>query len=147
MKTSDRTGKCSDRIGLECAVAGIARKRWPSKTVDNVKAEWGLTDGEARGVVHNQASRTTINKLIHSRRGGARLGVEIVAAMVGVTPRQLIELELEGIELDALETAARAAELQSLERDLRGRLARSLGRRLSGERRTLPLFDAGRTLP
>lgn len=94
VKISNENCRKSDiDFGLENALAAHVRRRWPTNTLDNIAREWGLTVGEARGVLYAQASRPTLNKIIRHRRGGWKLWVELIGAVTGVSFDQFLEQE------------------------------------------------------
>lgn len=77
------------------AWAKYVRNRWRTNTVCEVQREWGLTDGEARGVVYAQASQPTIDKIKRSRRGGPLLALQVEALFWGETLEGLLTRALE----------------------------------------------------
>lgn len=82
-------------------------------------AEFGLTEGAAKGCIYTQISQATIDKLLEHPRGGFALGLEILAIKTGIT------LE-EHIEHQAKEAANARAEWEAKERHiarLRSRLS------------------------
>lgn len=89
VKNSEERGRFTESrphdYGMENALAKILRRRWPMNTVENTQAEYDLTEGEARGAVYATASRTTLNKILKSRRGGLGLWLEIIAEVTGET--------------------------------------------------------------
>lgn len=89
---SNEFSRISD-FGLENALAAHVRRRWPNNTLDHIAREWGLTTGEARGVLYAQASRPTLNKIIKHRRGGWPLWIELVGSVTGTTFDQFLERE------------------------------------------------------
>lgn len=66
-------------FGLENALAGYVRRRWPEKTIGHVQREWDLSESEAAKVVYGHASKNTLNRLLHHKRGGFALFVELIA--------------------------------------------------------------------
>lgn len=82
-----------EEFGVKNALARIVRRRWPRLTIDCVRAEWALTEAEARGVVYAQASQRTIDKIIKSRNGGWRLVLELTEAVLGLSLGDFIEGE------------------------------------------------------
>jgi hypothetical protein len=92
LKISDDFCRNPD-FGIEQALARHVRNRWPSNTLDHIGREWGLSTGEARGVLYAQASRRTLNKIIRHRRGGWKLWIELIGAVTGVSFDQFLETE------------------------------------------------------
>jgi len=82
-------------FGLENALAGYVRRRWPEKTIGYVQREWGLSESEAAKVVYAQASKATLNKLLHHKRGGFGLFVELLADATSTTIEQYIRTQAE----------------------------------------------------
>lgn len=82
-------------FGLENALAGYVRRRWPDKTIPHVQHEYGFTESEAAKVVYGHASKNTLNKLLHHKRGGIGLFVELVADVCGTTLEQHIKSQAE----------------------------------------------------
>lgn len=64
--------------GLENALAKYVRNRWMDKTVAYVAHEWTLSEAEAKNVVYANASKNTLNKILHHKRGGPKLFVQLV---------------------------------------------------------------------
>ena len=114
---SDERCRSSD-FGLEQALASYVRRRWPSNTLENVSAEWDLTPGEARGVVYEQASRTTLNKVLRHRRGRFRLGIELLEAITGEQLESFIETQAAQAARERAEWEARERRLQRMREDL-----------------------------
>ncbi|MCU9611742.1 hypothetical protein OEK97_27940, partial [Escherichia coli] len=67
--------------GFENVLASYVRRRCMS--IKDIQNEWGLTDGEARGVMYAQASRATLRKIIKSKRGGWSLGLVLLTGVIG----------------------------------------------------------------
>lgn len=88
-------GKRENDFGLENALAGYARRRWPDKTIAHVAHEWGLSEHEASKVVYANASKNTLRKLLHHKRGGFGLFVELLADACGTTLEQHITAQAE----------------------------------------------------
>lgn len=65
-------------FGLENALAAHVRRRWPDKPIVHVQHEWGLTESEAAKVVYAHASKNTLNKLLHHKRGGFSLFIQLL---------------------------------------------------------------------
>lgn len=82
-------------FGLENALAGYVRRRWPDKTIPHVQHEYGFTESEAAKVVYGHASKNTLNKLLHHKRGGIGLFIELAADVCGTTLEQHIKTQAE----------------------------------------------------
>lgn len=82
-------------FGLENALAGYCRRRWQDKLIPNVQHEWGLSESEASKVVYAQASKNTLNKILHHKRGGPLLFVELVCDVAGTSLEHIIETKAE----------------------------------------------------
>lgn len=67
--------------GFENVLASHVRRKGMS--IKAIQTEWGLTDGEARGVMYAQASRATLRKIIKSKRGGWPLGLVLLTGVIG----------------------------------------------------------------
>lgn len=67
-----------DDFGLENALAKYVRRRWPDKTIAYVQHEWTLSESEAAKVVYANASKNTLKKLLHHRRGGFGLFLHLL---------------------------------------------------------------------
>lgn len=80
-------------LGVKNALARIVRNRWPRLTIECARAEWDLTDAEARGVVYAHASQRTVDKIIKHRNGGWRLVLEITEHVLGVSLAEFIHTE------------------------------------------------------
>jgi hypothetical protein len=68
---------------LSAALAAYVSRRWPTGRRDAVAAEWRLTAQEARSVVEGAASKATIAKVFEKNRGGWRVALPVMAAVVG----------------------------------------------------------------
>ena len=79
--------------GLSEALASVVRRRWPTQTIERTRAEFDLTEGEARGAVYRQASIRTINKIIRHPRGGVGLGLTLVEMVAGQRLEAFIRIE------------------------------------------------------
>jgi hypothetical protein len=82
-------------FGLENALAGYVRRRWPDKTIAHVAHEWDLSESEAAKVVYAGASKNLLKKLLHHRRGGAALFIELVLDACGTTLERHIHEQAE----------------------------------------------------
>jgi len=67
--------------GFENVLASYVRRRGMS--IKAIQNEWNLTDGEARGVMYAQASRSTLRKIIKSKNGGWSLGLMLLHGVIG----------------------------------------------------------------
>ncbi|HWE98860.1 MAG TPA: hypothetical protein VG248_03600 [Caulobacteraceae bacterium] len=81
-------------------LARYVRRRFPTKTIPEVMALWELTEGQAKGVVYAQASRTVVDKIKRHRRGGWRVMLEVDAAVIGSTVEDWLETEHQRIAHD-----------------------------------------------
>lgn len=130
-------------FGLESALAAIVRRRWPHGTIENVAAEWDLTEGRSRGVVYGQASLTTVNQIIRHRRGGWRIGLELLQHMLGERLEAFLKSETERLCRDAQERLEEARRLEAAERTLSDRALDDLGVGLGRMRRHMAVRPAG----
>ena len=68
--------------GFEHVLASYVRRKGMS--IKAIQNEWGLTDGEARGVMYATASRSTLRKIIkHPACGGWSLGLMLLHGVIG----------------------------------------------------------------
>jgi hypothetical protein len=109
--------------GLENALAKYVRNRWPEKTPAYVQSYFGLSESEALKVVYAQASKNTLKKLLHHKRGGFGLFVELLCEATGTTLDQYIEKKAEEARREAAQWEAEERRLASL--------AQALGERRS----------------
>lgn len=72
--SSKSVGDSSFPLSTKNAWAKYVRNRWPANTLCAIQAEWGLTEGEARGVLYAQASQPTIDKILDREEAKAALG-------------------------------------------------------------------------
>lgn len=110
-------------FGIENALAKIARRRWPTNSLDHIASEWGLTTGEARGVLYASASRSTLNKIMKHRRGGLGLWLEVVAEVTGERLDTYITRQAEEARRERAAAEDRERHLSSLEARWRSRVA------------------------
>lgn len=122
-------------FGLENALAEYVRRRWPDKAVVHVQHEWGLSESEATKAVYGQASKNTLNKLLHHKRGGFSLFIELLAEATSTTIEQYVHRMAEEArnertrwEAEERRQAALAARLSGLG-GRPGRSAEPVGRR------------------
>lgn len=99
-------------FGLENALAGYVRRLWPDKTVVHVAHEWGLSESEAAKVVYANASKNTLNKLLHHKRGGFGLFIRLLE---DVTATKLENYIKQRAEEARREEAKRGAEARTWE--------------------------------
>ena len=128
-------------FGLENALAGYVRRRWPDKTIAYVQHEWGLTESEASKAVYAQASKNTLNKLLHHKRGGLALFIELAADVCGTTLERHIKTQAERAaherrtwEAEERRQSALAALVSGDRSDLGGGSEPSWGRRATDAR-------------
>lgn len=124
---------CEPAFGLENALARIVRRRWPVATIDNVAAEWGLTEGRARGVVYAQGSLKTINSILRHKRGGWSIALEMLASVTGEGIDQFLQSEIRGLERDAVSKRERALKLVTLECAFKYRVVGSVVSRVDAQ--------------
>lgn len=114
----DKTRRISDYrpadYGLANALARKVRREFPSKTVEETAAAYGLTVNEARGVVFATASRRALDKAL--KTGGWSLGIELLADVIGQPLEQYIADQAERARRERITWEAR-------ERDHAARLA------------------------
>jgi hypothetical protein len=121
LKSSDDFCRSSE-FGMENALAAICRRRWPSNPIDHIAREWGLTEGQARGVLYAQASRTTLNAVLRHRRGGLRLWLDIIAEVTGEKLEQYIINQAEEARREQAKYEAEVRRLDAMQARLSGRL-------------------------
>lgn len=100
--------KRENDFGLENALAGYVRRRWPEKAIPHVQHEWGLSEHEAAKVVYAQASKNTLRKLLHHKRGGFALFVELIADATSTSLEQHIRTQAEKAAHEEREAQAEA---------------------------------------
>lgn len=110
-------------FGIENALAGYVRRRWPDRPIQHVAHEFGLTESEASKVVYGHASKATLNKLLHHKRGGMGLFLDLIADVCGESVTDYLETQAERIAHEAEAQRRTAARLRSLA----GRLSSGLG--------------------
>ena len=104
--------------GTKHALARLVRRRWEHKPIDACMAEWGLTEGEARGLVYGLASQRTIDKIKQHPRGGWRIILEADALVTGCSVLDFIQSETARIENDRRRADAELARLGQMARAL-----------------------------
>ena len=115
-------------FGLENALAGYVRRRWPDKTVGHVQHEFDLSESQALKVVYANASKNTLREILHHKRGGFQLFLSLISDVTGVTLEAYIEQQ-------AAEARRERAEWQSREQHLANISARLSEPRSVGGRR------------
>ena len=91
MQFSDKSfTESAERVDTKTAWAKYVRNRWPQNVVCEVQREWGLSDGEARGLVYATVSQRTIDKIRSHGRGGLLILLEVEALAWGLNADQLI---------------------------------------------------------
>jgi hypothetical protein len=122
-----RTSSKSVGFSTKNAWARWARQRYPNNGVKGLMAEFGLTEGEAKGLIYAQASQPTIDKLLDHPRGGFGLGLEILAIRTGISLEQYIEDQARGAADERRRAEDRERYLESLEARWRARTAQQPG--------------------
>lgn len=126
------------RLSTKNAWALYARRRWPVNGVKCAMAEWGLTEGEAKGLFAAQISQPTIDKIIDHPRGGFGLGLLILEIRTQTALRSWVHSERERLAHESEQHAAAADALAAMARDLPARLglgAAGASRMAGGRRR------------
>ncbi len=119
--SSENVARSSLRLSTKNAWAKWARNLYPNNGVKALQAYWGLTEGEAKGVVYAQASQTTIDKLLDHPRGGFGLGLEILAIRTATKLEQYIETQANEARRERNRWDAEEQRLAVLEASLRAR--------------------------
>lgn len=113
--------KRKNYFGLENALAGYVRRRWPDKPITHVQHEWDLSESEAAKVVYANASKNTLNKLLHHKRGGFSLFIELLCDVTSTSLEQHIHSQAE------------RASHERQQREAEERRWAALARRVSGD--------------
>jgi len=106
--------KRENDFGIENALAGYCRRQWPDKPIPHIQQVWGLTESEASNVLYGHASKRTLNKILHHKRGGPFLFCELVADVAGTTVADIITTQAERIAYEAERQRETASRLKSL---------------------------------
>jgi hypothetical protein len=106
--------KRENDFGLENALAGYARRRWPEKTIGYVQHEWGLSESEASKVVYANASKNTLKKLLHHKRGGFGLFLELLCDATNTKLGEYIEKQAEEASRERIQWEAEERRLAAL---------------------------------
>lgn len=83
------------RLSTKNAWALYARRRWPQNGVKLAMAEWGLTEGEAKGLLAAQVSQPTIDKIYDHPRGGMGLALLITEIRFQTGLREWVQSQRE----------------------------------------------------
>lgn len=101
-KIPEKAARMSQREALKA----IVQKLWPTHTRSHVSREFDLNDHEARTICEGKASVTTIEKVLHHRRGEFAIGVRMLELTIGkdmasaIAAQRQAELEAERIKED-----------------------------------------------
>lgn len=87
--------KRENDFGLENALAAWVCRRWADKTIAHVAHHFDLSESEASKVVYGNASKNTLKKLLHHKRGGFGLFVELLADACNTSLEQHINTQAE----------------------------------------------------
>lgn len=68
-------------FGFENVLASYVRRQ--EMSLKDIQRRWNLTDGEARGVMYAQASRSTVRKILKAKNGGWELGLMLLSGVIG----------------------------------------------------------------
>jgi hypothetical protein len=104
--------------GLENALAKYVRNRWPDKTPVHVQSHFGLSESEALKVVYASASKNTLKKLLHHKRGGFALFLELLCEATGTSLDAYIEKQAEEARREAAQWNAEERRLSTLAQTL-----------------------------
>jgi hypothetical protein len=108
--------------GIRNALAKKVRREYPGKPIDSLRAEYGLSEGEARNVVYGNASLRSIEKIM--KAGGLGLAIELWADALSDSLEDYLKREAE----EAAHAETRAASIRrAAEARLRLVEGRSLG--------------------
>ena len=107
-------------FGLENALAGYCRRRWPHKTIPCVQHEYDLSESEAAKAVYANASRNTLRKLLHHRSGGFPLFVALLADATGTTLENYIQQQADEAANERRVWEAEEKRLESMRARLSG---------------------------
>lgn len=130
MEISEQSfGLSAAKLTTKNAWAQYVRRRWPANCIKHVMAEWGLTDGEARGVVFAQASQASIDKILDHPKGGFALGLTILEIRMQTRLKAWVQSEQERLTHEANRNAALAADLAAMAAGLPADLGVGAGRR------------------
>lgn len=110
----DFLAKRENDYGLENALAKYVRNRWPEKTPAHVAHHFDLSESEALKVVYAHASKNTINKLLHHKRGGFGLFVALAAEVTGTTLEDHIKQQANEARHERAKWEARERHLEAL---------------------------------
>ena len=114
--------------GLENALAKLVRGRWPVKTIPHVQAEYGLSESEAAKVVYANASKNTLNKLLHHPRGGFGLYIQLIEDVTRTNLESYIHTQAERAEHERRTWEAEERRLAVLHRRVSGADGMARGR-------------------
>ena len=119
----DFPAKRQNDFGLENALAGYCRRRWPDKAIAYAAHEWDLTESEASKVIYGHASKNTLNKLLHHRRGGFALFLQLLEDATATRLENFIHQQAEKARNEQVRAAAEErtwAALAARRAELRG---------------------------
>lgn len=95
IRYNERDGRHS--LGLDRqtrdALAAYCRLIWPTGTAKEAARHFDLTLDEARGLIAGRASQTTVDRVWKSSKGGWRVALAVLGAVIGQTIDQYIESE------------------------------------------------------
>jgi hypothetical protein len=127
--------------GLENALAKWVRTRWPDKCIQNTAHYFGLSESEAAKVVYATASKNTLRRILHHKRGGASLFIWLVFDVTGGSLESYIQQQARAAENEQIRWAAEERRLALLQARLSG--CDSLDRTDGEQARTRGSTDAG----
>lgn len=73
----------SNRASMEEALADLVNALWPVGTRAAVRAEFGLSDSDARRVVEGRASKRVLQIILRHPKGEYAVGLYVLARVIG----------------------------------------------------------------
>ena len=111
-------GKSSSRVKCsKAAWQGYVRQRWVRGTQDELRAEFDLTEWEARSVSYGQISQATEDKIFRHKNGGVMLAFDLFLFRFSITCHDLAdkldaEAEFDRLHRESEELARRRVALR-----------------------------------
>lgn len=132
--SEDFTSFSGVRHSTKEAWAAYVRRRWPTNCQAMCEREWDLSPGRANGLVWSNATQPTVDQILHHKRGGPLLALEVEAVRFGLGIDAFLERcaeqEREALAHERRQFEAREARVRAMEA-------------LARERRSFRRDDAG----